>query len=135
MNVGARMTALERRQTNLETRVEELAQDVEVKHTYLYNDMSANFRQVAEYFLQIEGRLDNIEATMATKDDLEHMATKDDLTAIEKRFDLIESTMATKQDLEGMATKQELSNMETRILDAFQQLVTIIRPENSSSQQ
>ncbi len=64
---------------------------------------------------------------MATKEDIKGMATKEDITTIE-------STMATKADIKGMATKEELNNMETRILDAFNQLVSIIRPQNSSSQ-
>ena len=141
MNAQPRLSALERRQTNLETRVEEIAQDLEAKHKHLYNDMSASFNQITEYFIQIESRLDTIEpaivtiesrldtieSTMATKDDLKGMATKEDITAIE-------STMATKDDLKGMATKEELSNMETRILNAFNQLVNTIRPQNSSSQ-
>lgn len=183
MNAQPRLSALERRQINLEIRVEEIAQDLEAKHKHLYNDMSASFGQITEYFMQIESRLNiiepalvTIESTMATKDDLKGMATKEDLTTVEHRLDTIESTMATKEDLtivehrldtiestmatkedikgmatkedittiestmatkadiKGMATKEELNNMETRILDAFNQLVSIIRPQNSSSQ-
>jgi uncharacterized protein involved in exopolysaccharide biosynthesis len=64
----ARVSAQERRQTNIEARIEELSEDI-----------TASFKQVSEY-------LGKIETTMATKEDLAAMATKEDLAAMENRI-------------------------------------------------
>src|SRR5258708_2518732 len=65
----ARVGAQERLMTILHARIEELSQD-----------MTASFRELADYQVQterkMEARFDRIEATMATKDDLSAMETR-----------------------------------------------------------
>ncbi len=134
----ARVSAQERRQINLDARIEELAED-----------MAGSFKQLSEYFGKIEERFDKIETTMATKEDLAMMATKEDLAMMATKEDLatmatkedlatmamkIETTMATKDELATMATKDDLTTTETRILDAFKQMLTLISPQSPPSQ-
>ena len=115
----ARIGAQERLTALLYARVEELSQD-----------MTASFKQLAEYQVafeqRIDARFDRIEATMATKEDIAAMATKEDIAALTTRIDSIEERMATKEDVAAMATKEDVEAMEERILDAFQQLVLVV---------
>jgi len=124
----ARIGAQERLTALLYARVEELSQD-----------MTASFKQLAEYQVafeqRIDARFDRIEATMATKEDIAAMATKEDIAAmatkediaaLTTRIDSIEERMATKEDVAAMATKEDVAAMEERILDAFQQLVLVV---------
>lgn len=73
----ARVSALERRQFNTETRIEEFARDTTMAIKQLSDDMSASFKQLTEYpatteekneerFSKIEGRLDRIEADITS---------------------------------------------------------------------
>ena len=86
--LDARVAAQERRQLNLEAYIEELAEDTAVgienltaSIKNLSDNMTESFNQLAVYqiktekeiearFNQIDTRLDKIEATMATKEDL-----------------------------------------------------------------
>jgi hypothetical protein len=86
----ARVSAQERRQLNIDARIEELSEDI-----------TSSFKHLSEH-------LGKIEATMMTKTDLAGMATKEDLAALETRM------------------QGNISALEKRMLDAFQQLVTII---------
>ena len=70
-----------------------------------------SLRKVAEGLVRIEQRVIAIEERMATKEDLQVMATKQDLEANVVR---IEERMATKEDLQAMATKQDLEAMATK---------------------
>ena len=65
----------------------------------LSQDMIASFRQQAEYQVQLEQKVD-------------------------ARFDKIEADMATKGDV--VALKEDVAALEKRMLDAFQQLLTVI---------
>ncbi len=60
----ARVSAQERRQNNLEARIEELSED-----------MTASFKQVSDYLNKIEERLDQSEVTKATKEDIRTITT------------------------------------------------------------
>jgi chromosome segregation ATPase len=74
-------------------------------------NLFAGFDDLAKYQIQfeqkIDARFDKIEATMATKDDIVNMATKDDIAAIH-------AIMATKDDIANMATKDDIVNMATK---------------------
>lgn len=74
----ARVSAQERRQLNIDARIEELSEDI-----------TNSFKHLSEH-------LGKIEATMVTKEDL---------AAIETRIDKIEATMATKEDLTAMENR------------------------------
>jgi hypothetical protein len=136
---GERITALERttkeHRSTLQTLAYELTTVKGLITTQgdaiqdLKDDMEARFKQLVEYhistenqidtrFNRVETRLDKIEATMATKNDIVNMATKDDIAKIE-------ATMATKDDM---------ALMENRILNAFQQLVPMINPQHPQSE-
>ncbi len=82
-----------------------------------------SLRKVAEGLVRIEQRVIAIEERMATKEDLQAMATKQDLEANVVR---IEDRMATKQDLEAMATKQDLQAMVTK-QDLNDAMMSILR--------
>jgi hypothetical protein len=91
----ARIGAQERMTTILHARIEELSQD-----------MSASFRQLVEYQIQTERKIDT-------------------------RFDKLEADvagvrvdMATKADLASV--RADMASMETRILDAFKQLIALV---------
>jgi uncharacterized protein Yka (UPF0111/DUF47 family) len=103
----ARVSALERRQLNLETRVEEVAGDLTTDFKEFSKDTRANFKQLAEY----HGRTEH---------------------EIYTRFDKIETTMATKEDINNIKT--EIAAMETRILDAFKQLLATINSQRPPSE-
>jgi hypothetical protein len=122
----ARVSVQERRQLNLETRIEELA-----------TDLNGCIGQLSIYLMRKEeetnSRFDKIEATMVTKDDLAafavqynlaNMATKDDLAAFATKDDL--AAFATKDDLAAFATKDDLAAMENQVLDAFKQLLAMV---------
>ena len=74
--------------------------------------------------------LANLESKMATKDDLESMATKDDLTNLENRMATkdelasIKSKMATKDDLTKLATRKELENLALMVKKGFDKTAT-----------
>ena len=82
-----------------------------------------SLRKVAEGLVRIEQGVIAIEERMATKEDLQAMATKQDLEANVVR---IEDRMATKQDLEAMATKQDLQAMVTK-QDLNDAMMSILR--------
>ncbi len=103
----ARVTVQERRQIALEARVEELSEDI-----------TASLDQLSVH-------LDKIETTMATKEDIAALATKEDLATLEARINIIETTMATKEDL---------ATLETRILDAFKQVLAVVNPQSQPAQ-
>ncbi len=58
--------------------------------------------------VDIKRHLDALDATMATKEDLASMATKEDITALENRM------------------QENIATLEKRVLDAFQQFLTVI---------
>jgi chromosome segregation ATPase len=114
----ARVSALERRQLNLETHVEELADDITASIKHLSDDMTASFKQLAAYQIETEHRID----TRFNK--------------IENRLDKIEATMATKDDLATLSTniKNDMTAMEGRILDAFKQVLATINLPHPSTE-
>ena len=61
-----------------------------------------------------------IVTTMATKGDLENLATKADLAKLDARVGAIEKNMATKDDLRGISN--QLGRMETQQLERIQSL-------------
>ena len=89
--IEARVSAQERMQTILHARLEELAQD-----------MKASFDQQTQYQVQIEQKID----------------------AVDARLNKIEATIATKEDV--AALKEDITTLEKRVLNAFQQLLTLI---------
>jgi hypothetical protein len=97
----ARVRAQERLTTMLHARIEELSQD-----------MGASFDQLVEYQIaterKLDARFDKIEAQITSMEN--RMATKEDVASLEAR----------------MATKEDVAALEARVLDAFQQLVTMI---------
>jgi chromosome segregation ATPase len=100
--LSARVTALERSQIMLNARIEEIAEDV-----------ADSFAAQAPYQTRIEEKIDalteevsTIKATMATKED------------VDARFDAV--------DARFYKIEADITAMESRILGAFQQLVTII---------
>ena len=83
-----------------------------------FNKVDARFDQVDARFSQVDARFDQVDARL---DQVDVRFNK-----VEARLDKIEATMATKEDLAAMATKEDLVAMENRILNAFQQLMTMI---------
>jgi uncharacterized coiled-coil protein SlyX len=104
----ARVSALERRELNLEAHIEELSEDITTSIKELSNDMTASFKQVGTYINAIEERFEKIERDIAT----------------------IKTTMATKEDL--ITIKEDMTAMEGRILDAFKQLLVTVNPQNQN---
>ena len=103
-------------------------------HIRTENQIDARFNQADVRFNQVEARLDKIEANMATKDDIVNMATKDDIVNMATKDDL--ANMATKDDIVNMATnlRGEMVAMENRILNAVQQLVTVVGTQRPQSE-
>ena len=106
--IESRLSALERQQAQTNARFEEVIEDMNTNFKHITTDIEASFKQFAEYSAKVEAEDERR------------------FHKIEGRLDKIEITMATKEDLAVMATKEELRAMETRILDAFQQLITTI---------
>ena len=107
--IEPRVSALERRQTNLETRVEEVTEDATTNFKQISSEITASFKHLADYTGTIEDRFDKIGEDITIIKAT--MATKEEITGVEKRLDKIETTMLA---------------MENRILDAFKQLTTTI---------
>nr|WP_039938854.1 repeat-containing protein [Anoxybacillus gonensis] len=74
--------------------------------------MEAVLQQVLTKLNELQAEINNMKQTVATKQDLENMVTKEDLKAMAAKQDL--ENMATKEDLKAMATKQDLENMATK---------------------
>ncbi len=105
----AKNTAQERMQTILHARIEELAQD-----------MGESFKQQAAYQVRFEQKVDErFDKVDERFDKVDERFDKVDkrFNAVETRLDTIETTMATKEDI---------ASLEKRMLNAFQQLLTII---------
>ena len=85
--------------------------------------MTASFKQLAGYQIKTEQQIDT------RFDKIENRLDK-----IEGRLDKIETTMATKEDLNAIATKEDLAAMENRILDVFKQLLTTINTQHPPAQ-
>lgn len=54
----ARVSALERRQTILDARIEEVSEDMVTDITHLSDDLKASFKQLAAYQIQTEQQID-----------------------------------------------------------------------------
>jgi len=54
----ARVSALERRQTILDARIEEVSEDTKTSIKQLSDDMKASFKQLADYQIQTEHQID-----------------------------------------------------------------------------
>lgn len=98
----ARVSALERRQTNTETHVEEVNGEITAEIKQLARSIEASFKQASDYDTAVEKQIDT------------------QFNQVNTRLNKIETTMATKEDLAAM---------ETRILDAFRQLLATIKPQ------
>jgi ElaB/YqjD/DUF883 family membrane-anchored ribosome-binding protein len=95
----SRISALEALTSTHTAHILELAADTDANFRYLRqdikhlsDDMEASFKQSAEYQVEqeqkLEARLDNIEATMATKEDLSKLEARidDKMAAMEARL-------------------------------------------------
>ncbi|CAK0761379.1 hypothetical protein CCP4SC76_3500003 [Gammaproteobacteria bacterium] len=71
--------------------------------------------EVRQKFEQVDGRLDRIEKNMATKEDLERFATKEDLDT---------GTAEIKKDLERFATKEDLDTRTAEIKKDLERFAT-----------
>lgn len=74
--------------------------------------LEAVLQQVLTKLNELQAEMNNMKQTVATKQDLENMVTKEDLKAMATKQDL--ENMATREDLKAMATKQDLENMATK---------------------
>jgi len=85
----ARVSALERRQINNETRIEEVAQDVTAGFKQISGDMTTSFTQISKYLSRIE---DNTERRFQTIETVlgEHSQILDEHT---KRLGNIETLL------------------------------------------
>ena len=117
----ARVGAQERLTSYLHARIEEMSQD-----------MTIGFKQQTEYQAAMERRLDaranEISRQLSESFDQlaqYQIAMENELDA---RFTKIESQMATKEDIAALESRMAtaMAAMESRMLDAFQQLVTVI---------
>lgn len=104
--MNARLSVQERQMLLLQGRVEELNEDITTQLTELSRDFQASFKQLADYQIATEQKLD----------------TRFD--AIEARLDKMDAQMAT------MATKEDVASLiaasEARMLDAFRQLIAVM---------
>ena len=64
LRLEARVSALERRQFNTETRIEEFARDTTMAIKQLSDDMSASFKQLTEYLATTEEKTRNVLAKL-----------------------------------------------------------------------
>jgi hypothetical protein len=87
------------------------------------DDIEASFKQLVAYQIKIEEQID----TRFNQVDAR-------FNQVDARLDKIEATMATKDDIANMATKDDMTAMENRILNAFQQLVTMINAQRPQSE-
>ncbi len=78
--IEARISALERRQTQLDARIEEVVEDTTVSFKQLSDDMTASFKQLSEYLVKTEEsteeRFNKIEADITNvKEDISDVKT------------------------------------------------------------
>jgi polyhydroxyalkanoate synthesis regulator phasin len=103
--IEARVSAQERLQTILHARIEELSED-----------MLSSFGAQAVYQGRIEQKIDALQEDMsAVKKDMSAMATKEDVATFKGDITALENRMQGSIDA-----------LEKRVLDAFQQLLTMI---------
>ncbi|WP_163151218.1 hypothetical protein [Anoxybacillus sp. MB8] len=72
-------------------------------------------QQVLTKLNELQAEINNMKQTVASKQDLENMATKEDLKAMATKQDL--ENMATKEDLKAMASKQDLKMIQQAVLE------------------
>jgi chromosome segregation ATPase len=110
-------------QSDLHGYLDEKFKSVDEKFKSVEAELDAHreavFRQLITLSANHTKRFDQIDATMATKDDLTTMATKDDLTTMATKDDL--TTMATKDDLTTMATKEDITELKSLMIRLLQQ--------------
>lgn len=77
--------------------------------------------RILDEFKKLNSRLDGVESTMATREDIADMATKSDIVNMATKDDIVNMAtkddivnMATKEDLAGMASKEDLAGMATK---------------------
>jgi uncharacterized coiled-coil protein SlyX len=108
----SRISTLEKRVSTLEASVEELSNDtaeelrvIRQDNKTLFDHMQKGFHQAHEFvqerFAEVNTRLDRIEATMATKEDLSKLESRmdDKMSAMESR--LIEAMKTLFQQRSG----------------------------------
>lgn len=72
----------------------------------------------------VEQRVEKIEATMVTKEDIKEMATKDDIKDVLTKEDLV--YLATKDDIKDMATKSDIKVLQWVLGIGLGVLTTVI---------
>jgi chaperonin cofactor prefoldin len=110
----ARVSALERQQTILNARIEEVTENMTISIKHLSDDMTASFDQLVEYHIRTEGQID----TRFNQVDAR-------FNQVDTRLDKIEATMATKEDLAAM---------ENRLLDTLKQMLATINTQRPPSE-
>lgn len=102
-----------------------MAEDVNQRIARLERDFGASMQQIAHSLSELEGT--QFEQGALLK---EHGRA---LVDIRKRLGRVEATMATKQDVEGLATKAEvealrteMGELRTQVLASFQQVLAVL---------
>ena len=96
-----RITNLEKEFMQLGSRIEEMSSDTAESLNALQQDLTENVVVLREDISKLEGKVDQ-GFRQAHAFINENIASKEDLRKIETRIDRIESTMATKEDLTAM---------------------------------
>ena len=75
----------------------------------------------------ISTRLEGLKGEIRSIKDLQN-GQGQDITSIKRRLDTLEVTMTTKEDLAALESRMQenIASLEKRMLDAFQQLLTVI---------
>lgn len=67
---------------------------------------------IKDELTKLNGRVTNIESTMATEEDIAHLASKEDIANMVTQKDI--ANMATKQDIDNMLTKDDMAHLATK---------------------
>jgi len=92
----SRIKSLEQRVTDVEASIVELSSDTAEELRAIRQEIKASYKEIGDFFVKLDSGLETLKAE-----------TKEDLGKLENRLDRIEATMATKDDISALKATQE----------------------------
>ena len=111
----------------LDEKIDEIRAQMVTKAEFAAMESRLNDTATKTEFAVMENRLDNIESKMATKQDLERMATKEEQNVITQELKDLSVRMATKEELNVIAREVKALSVRMEEYDkrlTFFQIVT-----------
>ncbi|BDB98329.1 PD-(D/E)XK nuclease family protein [Saccharolobus caldissimus] len=109
---------------NLRIEVQNLRKEVESVKVSMATKDDIKDMATKQDIKRIDQEIEEIKKAMATKDDIKDMATKQDIKRIDQEIEEIKKAMATKDDIKDMATKQDIKRIDQEIEEIKKAMAT-----------